>query len=204
MRNLVSLYRTFASETLLIRQIFNSATGELGGGSVQERQARMAAEMVIVRLYASWELFCRRLVIASAAGKVATATGVVLPRAPGIRRSRDVIPTLMGTYKKNKYEPEWARAVKCLDAAERLNVANLTTLQAGLGAVTSPADEIRIVRNFFAHRSEFSVRTIRTQPWYGSRMKLDVEDLAARPTAAGTVMNSWIARLHLVAAAAIQ
>jgi hypothetical protein len=203
-RSLVVLYRTFATETYLVRNIFTAATARLGSGSLEEQQARMAAEMSIVRLYASWGLFCRRLVIASATGRATTVGGLAIPGVPGVKRPRDVIPLLMGTYKRKKYEPEWAVAGDCIDAARRLNVANLTTLQAALGSVTSSANEIRVVRNFFAHRSDYSVRTIRAQPWYTADMKLNVEELLARPTAAGMVINSWIARLELVALAAVQ
>lgn len=203
MRRLVSLYRTFGTETYVVRRMFVEAAGRLVS-RMDDQQARMAAEMAIVRLYASWGLFCRRLVLASATGHIETLSGAVLSKAPGVRRSRDVIPVLMATYKKRKYEPEWAVAVECLDAATRLKVANLTTLQTSLGSVTSPANEIRIVRNFFAHRSDYSVRTIRAQPWYTPSLKLNVEDLLARPTAAGIIMSSWIASLELVALAAVR
>jgi hypothetical protein len=202
-RRLVSLHRTFAAETYLVRRIFAEAVGRLTSGMAQDQQARMAAEMAIVRLYASWGLFCRRLVLASATGHIETLGGVVLSKAPGVRRARDVIPLLMSTYKKRKYEPEWAVAADCLDAAARLKVANLTTLRASLGSVTSPANDVRIVRNFFAHRSDYSVKTIRAQPWYTSGLRLNVEDLLACPTATGMAMSSWIARLEIVALAAV-
>jgi hypothetical protein len=70
----------------------------------------------------------------------------------------------MATYTKRKTEPKWFDATECIDAASRLKVSNLTSIAAGLGATTSPADVLRNVRNFFAHRG---IRTAREAGQYG-------------------------------------
>ena len=166
---------------------------------------RLSAEMAVIRLYDAWARFCRELVILSAGGAPHTANGIPVPRAPGIRGIKDVIPTLMQTYSRRRFEPGWARGSECIDAAVRLRINNLMTVQAAIGATNSPAEELRLVRNFFAHRSLSSAQEIYQQNWHPSGNRLNIENLTARMTTGGvTVMESWILNLQIVAEVAIQ
>lgn len=102
------------------------------------------------------------------------------------------MPALMATYTKRKTEPKWFDATECIDAASRLKVNNLTSIAAGLGATTSPADAVRNVRNFYAHRG---MRTAREAGQYGIFSMPQTPDVfeianAARPGLSR--LDAWI------------
>jgi hypothetical protein len=116
----------------------------------------------------------------------------------------DVIPNLLATYgKRRRYEPKWARATECIDAAIRLKIANTGTVTAALGATNSPADEIRHVRNYYAHRRQGAAAlAVACSVFAGPRPI--VFDLTAYKNAGETFLESWINGLTLVATAAAQ
>ena len=118
--------------------------------SIRTRREQLAAEMTVIRIHDAWARYCRELIILSASGNNVTLNGAVVPAV--IAKRSHVIPTLLGTYKKKQYEPKWEKATECIDAAYRLHIANFATVSAALAATNSPAEEIRLVRNFYAHR----------------------------------------------------
>lgn len=75
-----------------------------------------------------------------------------MPRRQNLYKVIIVIPTLLTLYKKKRYEPRWHDAGECIDAATRLGLANLSTIILALGITPSPADDLRALRNFVAHR----------------------------------------------------
>jgi hypothetical protein len=79
------------------------------------RQKQLAAEMAVIRMYDAWARYCRELVILSASGNTVTLNGVIIPAV--VKRRSDVIPALLATYKESRYEPKWARATDCIEAA---------------------------------------------------------------------------------------
>lgn len=126
------------------------------------RQNKLLADMSIVLVHDSWARFCRTSVVVSAACKPFTLSGVKLPKAPGVTTSASVVPVLMATYRRRRYEPRWADATECIDAASRLQIANRTTLAGAIGASGSPADSIRILRNFLVHRNRETALGVRS------------------------------------------
>ena len=70
---------------------------------------------------------------------------------PDTNSPTSVIPILLGL-KRLRWEPKWATAAACIDAAQVLNIQNLTSVSAALGAANSPAEPLRHIRNYFAHR----------------------------------------------------
>ena len=162
--------------------------------------------MAVIRLHDSWARFCREVTIAAAADRPVTATGVQLARAPGIRKSSEVVPRLLSTYSKRRlYEPKWAHARECIDAAHRLGIANFPTVAAALGASNSPAEEINLVRNFFAHRCKDTALKIRIYSPFVLAASLDVESLVGEIIAPSTTrMEMWVLGLQSIAEAAIQ
>jgi hypothetical protein len=188
--------RRLVTELMWLKEEFN-----LASKPPRARQKQLAAEMAVIRIYDAWARYCRELVILSASSNVVTLSGAVIP--PVVKRRSDVIPALLATYKKNRYEPKWERATDCIDAARRLNIANIGTLAAALGASNSPADEIRHVRNYYAHRRQRAAAlAISCNIFAGS--KPIVFDLAAYKNAGETFLESWINGLMLVATAASQ
>lgn len=163
----------------------------------------MACEMAIVRLHDAWARFCREVVILSACGNAVTLGGSIIPAAPGISLRSEVIPRLLSTYRKRRYEPHWAESQQCIEAAKRLKIGNLSTFSAAIGATNSPIEAITHVRNFYAHRKHGSSRrALNTGVFRGAGP--DVFALAAYGRAGETYVEAWSADLILVATAAIQ
>lgn len=197
MRTLIDPIRRLSSELAWLRQEHHAASL----ASKRTRREQLAAEMAVIRMHDAWARYCRELVILSATGNTATLNGVIVPEV--IRRRSDVVPILLATYKKQKYEPRWEKATECIDAASRLKVSNLTTLTAALGAANSPAEEIRLVRNFYAHRKRgAAARALECNGFKGPRPV--VFDLASYRNAGETYIDSWSSGLVLVATAASQ
>lgn len=189
--------RRLRTEMSWLREEFHSAAG-----APRTRREQLAAEMAVIRIYDAWARYCRELVILSASGNSLTLGGTIVPAV--VRRRSDVLPTLFGTYRKRRqYEPQWASATECIDAASRLKIRNFVTLAAAMGATNSPADEIRNVRNYYAHRRRGAAqRAMACNGFMGTRPV--VFDLAAYRNAGETILDSWIKGLVLVATSASQ
>jgi hypothetical protein len=197
MASLTDPIKRLSSELAWLREEFLAASA-----SRRTRREQLAAEMAVIRLQDAWARFCRELIIMSASGNSVTLNGSVVPAV--IRKRSDVVPALLATYKKRRqYEPKWERAVDCIDAATRLKVANLGTLAAALGSTNSPADEIRHIRNFYAHRRQgAAARALSCNVFSGTRPI--VFDLAAYKSAGERHIDYWTTGLVLVATAASQ
>jgi hypothetical protein len=170
-----------------------------------QRQTRLACEMAIIRLYDAWARYCRELIVLSAFGRTITLSGMPIPPShPAIKRCHLVIPTLQimsGT--GWRFEPRWADATKCIQAAQRLAIANFATVSAALGAANSPAEDIRRARNFYAHRKKGTAQESGATNLFVNR-RLEVFDLAAYTSGNVRVIESWVNNLNLVALAAAQ
>jgi hypothetical protein len=147
--------------------------------------------MTVIRLHDAWARFCRELIIMSAGCAPYTATGLYLHRVSGVKGRTSVIPKLISTYPKRHYEPRWHSASECIDAAQRLKIANFSTVANALGATSSPAEDLRHVRNFFAHRGKNTADQIRSRSFYRAYMDITIEDLLGQLISPGiTLMES--------------
>lgn len=161
--------------------------------------------MTLIRLHDGWARNCRDLVIRSACGNTTTLGGATLARSGLVSGGYgSVIPALLATFKRARVtEPKWFDVTDCVDAAQRLGVGNLATIAAGLGANTSPAETLRAIRNFYAHRSHRTAREAYKTGLFTS-MTIDVFELA-NPARAGLChVDDWIVRLTDALRAAAQ
>ena len=166
------------------------------GATVRTDGARLACEMVIIRLHDCWARSCRELVICSAVGNTTTLGGNVLPPSPLVKGGKgSVIPTLVAKSGRAKAEPKWFDATECIYAARRLEVDNLSTIGEGLGAVTSPAESLRTVRNFYAHRGKYTAQESGRQGVFSKTSFPDVFDLAGPARAGMCHVDAWIGAL---------
>lgn len=178
---------------------------ECGAQFGTERLGQFACEMAVIRLHDSWTRFCRELIITSALGNTLTLGGTLLTKSsPSVTDRNSVITSLLAAYpRRRRFEPRWGDAIECLDAARRLGIRNLATVSAGLGATNSPAEEIRHIRNFYAHRKMGAAqRAIATNLFVGDYPR--VTDLLAYTAGGIRIIDSWVQRLMLVATASIQ
>lgn len=168
-------------------------------------RGQFAGEFVVIRLHDAWARFCRELIVVSAYGKITTLGGTRLATSLPVIKSRgDVIPTLMGMYAKRRNEPSWFSAVECCDAGTRLCIQNLATVSAALGAANSPANHIREIRNFYAHRKkESAIKAVSTRPFLGPHSPA-VFRLNDYLPGGATVLETWVQELIAIATAAMQ
>jgi hypothetical protein len=162
----------------------------------------------VLRLHDAWARFSRSLVLFSAGSHAYTASSMRLPRAPHVSALSDVIPRLRSLYPKKPpwWEPRWGDITECLAAAKALAIVNYATVAAALSATPSPVDDVRILRNYFAHRSEETSRKAidvgRKLGAAGKIRPVDVAVLIVGPSE--TVFNQWVSQFLGIAEAAIQ
>jgi len=204
--SLLGCYRRFLAETAWLLTAFDAGLAGLGSAHALGELHRLSGEMAVVRLHDAWGRFCRELIISSAGCRPFTASGVRLVCPPGIRGRPDVIPFLLNSYNKPRtYEPKWAVSHDCLDAAQRIGIANFATVTAAIGSTNSPVEDLRRVRNFFAHRGKWSADEVRSRFSFPVGSPLTLEALAGQLVPPGiTRMESWVNGLRTVAGAAIQ
>jgi hypothetical protein len=191
--------RRLCQETSWLREEFIKAYLNVPG-----RQSQLACEMAVVRLQDAWSRFCRELIVISAIGKTVTIAGVPLRPCAGISTRSSVMPQLISKYKRRRYEPKWECAIDCIDAGQRLGISNIVTIAAALGAANSPAEHIRHVRNFYAHRKqETAGNALSTGCFYGNTYP-SVFSLGSYIAGGETIIDSWMNGLIRVAAAACQ
>ena len=204
-KSLVGCYRRFLVETAWLLTAFDGGLAGLAAPHPLGQLHRLCGEMAVVRLHDAWGRFCRELIVSSAGCRPFTASGVRLARPSAIQGRSDVIPFLLSTYKNRVYEPRWAVSHDCLDAAQRIGIANLATVMAAIGSTNSPAEDLRRVRNFFAHRGKWSADEVRFKCTFYAGSQLTLEGLIGQLVAPGiTRMESWVDDLRTVAGAAIQ
>lgn len=196
--------RQFAIEADWLILEFEYASQALRNSEI-DRTARLTSEMAIIRLHDAWARFSRELIILSAGGRAITASGQRLPLAPGITNPNNVISYLLPLLGRNvHFEPKWAVPLEAIKAAQMLNVANFSTISASLGATNSPAEEIRPLRNFLAHRGKDTAGKVRNHPSFHNQ-KPHVLHIAAAQVQGGTTrFENWALALKRVAHASIQ
>lgn len=158
--SLVAIYRRFSKETAMLTRTLEASIASRHTHLTSQQS--FVVELCVIRLHDAWSRFCRELVVTSAYAKPLTAQGNRVQRVPGVKRRDQVIPKLLATYPKRNKEPTtWYMPGDCLDIAKRIEVSNYSAIASGIGASfpgasPSPDEQVRRVRNFFAHRHQES------------------------------------------------
>jgi hypothetical protein len=155
------------------------------------------------------EIGATSLIVLSAGARPLTVASGRLARAPGIASEADVIPTLRQLQTKKKppwWEPRWGDATECIAAARSLKLSNQATVVAAIGSTPSPANDLRRVRNYYAHRSMSTfLETQIVGKTLGLINKTHPDALVVAPTVGGLpLFESWASDLLLLAEAAVQ
>ena len=198
---LEDIYVGFAVETEFLTEQFRTPLPGKPFDTQCAEPHKMTRQMCAVRLHDAWARFCRELVIQSASREPIDISGATIPLAPGIASPVDVIPTLLATFAKKRFEPRWYDASECIDAAQRLRLANYRSISTALSITPSPADDLRTVRNFVAHRnkqSALNVRSLKKKLGVSDRASLD--DLLTFPSSGAVeLLVVWIYQLRNIA-----
>ena len=190
----------------MLANILESTLASQVKSSVDEGLLRLSREMCVMRLHDAWARFCRELIVISAYAKPITTQAQQVQRAPQIKKRNDVIPKLMSTYKKRRFEPKWYDAAECLDAAKRLKISNFAAIMSGLGLSPSPVEDLTYVRNFFAHRSyENAQRVIGVATKLNVSTALRPDFIVVETVPPGvSIFRKWVNQLHTMALYSIQ
>lgn len=206
--NLAARYWRFSRRILRIADAFNHSCGTPVDPGCRDAH-RLARENATIQLQDQWSAFCRDLVFGSWRGGVVTLSGVAIQRRSGDVSDDAALRTLRATFigknKKSQYwEPKWFVPSQTLDAAKRLSIANFASVSTGVGLTPSPLDELRAVRNYFAHRGRESSAKLAI---YLRRHPSDVvaHHFMSQPTLAGVpALVRWAAEIDTMAWAAAQ
>jgi hypothetical protein len=107
--------------------------------------------------------------------------------------------------KPRKIEPNWGYSRDCIDAAKRLKASNYSIIASALGSSNSPANDLRFIRNFLAHRGAKTAIIIRGMFNAASYEQLSTIKLMSNTVLGGNIIfNDWIKRLRIIARAAAQ
>lgn len=204
MNSLFAPLRAFARESYKLESAFQLHLDMLGRSGNDDTHARYVCEMCVIRLLDSWSRFNREVIILSAGARALTRGGTQLGLAPNVSGRYDVLKVLAATYHKPpRYEPRWAIAAQSIDVAQRLQIQNFGMYAAAVGASNSPADELRYVRNFMAHRTEEARRCLTQHPVFGAMRNYSVEQTAGMFMSGGVSrFVVWTQGLNAVAQAA--
>lgn len=163
---------------------------------------RRQAEHITFQLQNFWEMYVRNFILLSATGHAADSVGLVPASAPFRYRSREAVRALLLQRTKNHFEPKWYRPADAIKAAQRLQIHNFTNVSAAIGSTPWPLEDLRLTRNFFAHRSRSSALELRAQKWFSPGDIISVET-TLMPFVAGGVrrFDGWCASMKLIARA---
>lgn len=165
----------------------------------------LTREAALIQLQDRWNGFCRSLILRSAVGGIRTLSGLNLVRAYSSEAA--ALQALRGTFtgrdrKGANWEPKWFDPSEAIDAASRLVIPNYATVSAALGATPSPLEELRCVRNFFAHRGALAATTMRRVVGVGCT--LDAHAYVVAPQLGGaTRFETWALTMERQARAAV-
>jgi hypothetical protein len=200
MANLGVLTERFRLESDWILDRYVISLKRMKSSPYPDRGAQLENEMCIIRVHDSWARFCRDLIFFSYIGGF-TKTGKKIPPVTGGRTYSDFMACYKATFKKPpRFEPKWATASDAIDVAQRVKVSNVGTISSALGAVNSPANELRIVRNYYAHRVADTADKIKSISWVvgNKNLKLTPVDIPGAITMGGiSYFEQWVYDLQL-------
>lgn len=164
-------------------------------------------QMLIIKLYSEWERFFADLLEASSHRKPLTANSVRVQNAPGIRTKREFDAAVSRLYSRSPnrpFTPSWGIAKHVVKIANGVGLQNAPTIVNAVGSQSSPADQLRLIRNFYAHRNESTAQQVwRIPPPAPSLGSLDSWlEMIVLPTMPRILL--WADELSDIATAAVQ
>ncbi len=172
------------------------------GGAPLNAVERRQAEHIIFQLQNAWEMYVRNFILSSATGRASGLGGLVPASVPHGYRNREAVSHYLLQITGQRFEPRWYRPTDAIKAARRLNIGNVANVAAAIGSTPWPLENLRLTRNFFAHRSRSSALELRALHWFGSRDTIEVETTVF-PFDAGGVrrFDTWCAAMKVVSQA---
>lgn len=210
MRHLEELYHKFLIESSIIEVCYKTYLKRKEQNVCSYPNSLV--DGLVVRLHDAWVRLCRELIIRSAAQEPMSLTGMRVIKAPGIHTRADVIPKLsviyppIGRTRPPYWEPRWGDITECLRAASVLRLSNYLQISAGLGMPGSPIDDLRLLRNYIAHRRADTARKL-APIFHKYRIPIihQVYSIPAHPVTGGIpLFAQWIGQMQVMAEIALQ
>jgi hypothetical protein len=196
--------RRFQLENLWLKEHFLTAAAR----SPKDERALLSAEMAVIRLHDAWSRYCKELVIISALGRIHTLGGKYLNPCIAARSRKQALLSAVTAPSGKLRWIKWGDAGECIKVCARFGISNLNTVAAALGANNTASEEIRCVRNFFAHRGRGTYEMAMKTGRFPASVRPDVWELAIGGLPAGTTglttIEVWIGNLEATAEAAAQ
>lgn len=200
------LARKFAKQAQRSLATFN-ATDHVETGTCCSKSHAPTRANCVLNLNNYWSDFCRSLLIESARGGAVARSGNVLVRAPGLTNGADIMSELRSRYRSRPpyWEPNWTVASDYIYACRQIRLVNLTYISAAIGSTGTPADELRLSRNYLAHRNaSTATNAVRSLNAYGAILPLDIDNLLRSPVRPNThLFKAWVDDLTVIAFAAV-
>ena len=152
-------------------------------------------ERGILQLQIEWDLFVRGVVLDSASGRFFDSNGsrITTSHSKSIYSREHASHILIGTYRKRDREPDWYMPKDAIDAADRLKVSNYNSIAGALGVSPWKLHDLRVIRNFVAHRSKSTAEDIRSIAWVPKGCSLEASSLVFLPAPGGSPQfHEWV------------
>lgn len=209
----ISFLRSFKLETEWLAREYERAAASrvdrasrVGRAPGVDREAQLACEMAIVRLHDSWARCCRDIVLRSACG-CWTLGGARVQAAAGVTNEAEALAKYFATLTIRRgrmpQEPKWHSAKEAIDAAQKIGITNRVAVVAALSSSNSPAEAMRKVRNYYAHRSMDTVVKAMATGIFPALAVPSVFNLNELGAGGETILRGWIRELRLMADAAM-
>ena len=211
-RSLHGVYRAFATESYLIVAAFDVEIPDIPKSRLVKRIVNAGfgaavAEACVVKMHDCWARFCRDVVLLSATGGTVTTSGRVLtPPRSGVKNISQALAFIASNWgrKPSFGEPRWGDQNECLKAAQILGVANYATISAAIGSTPSPADYLRLTRNYVAHRNHrTAAHLVTVATAVGCPHRAPSSILRWVQPGTGATFDSWQAQLDIIAQATV-
>jgi len=192
-RRLLTIARKFYLQSERILNTFNNTLHPEVSDCCKNSHGPTRQQCVL-NLYDAWTQFSKELLIYSAQGGYETSGNTVLSRATNVINTDPLnfIYSLSNRYNPTT-PPSWGIASELIGIARRLGLANYSTVSAAIGSINSPAETVRISRNYIAHKNKLTAnKAINSLRTYGATSSLDIDKILLTRTARGvSVFEDW-------------
>lgn len=201
MSDLGKTSRTFMKRSEKLRERFLELCP---AGHVANDHHAYALKFIVISLLDAWSDFNRSVVLKSAVGKCTTVGGSILPKGKYVAEAEALIAAKTSRKGKIGVEPRWHDARESVATAKKLSLGNYLTYSAAISSLSSPADQIRLVRNFFAHERSDCAEKLMASAGFVSGMDLSPTGVTGFVISdSRMVFEFWVDELQLIAAASV-
>lgn len=203
-RGIRDSHRSFLARTNELLIDFQAAPSTAANARVHKNNR----EWCVLALHDAWTDYCRGLVISSAISGSRALSGATVPAVPGIRNASQALTTVRTTLNPKGpgyWEPRWGDALWAIRAAQALKIHNVAQVAGSLGSTPSPAEEVRRVRNYIAHRNQSTADPLRSVMGVAGAIDPGLDSyLASLVGPLETRYGAWVRQLRLIATSASQ